>query len=146
VFVQDLVRLAAPAESKKWLGEYSNSSLCVLLANGLATIAAFVGAIWMRQHVWWRLTLISLTLEWVLAIAFAWDSNVVQLLVPSGIRLDTVGIVLNSMPAAISLVAMLRDRQLGCRHDFYHWLGISTLWATSLLSWPSLYWYTSIYG
>ncbi|HZL89464.1 MAG TPA: hypothetical protein VFB96_13955 [Pirellulaceae bacterium] len=146
VRTEDVLRLAASAQADDWLGGFSNYSLPMSVATGLATIAAFAGAIWIREHVWWRLTLISLALDWMLAIAFAWDSNLVQSLVPSGLRLDTVGILLHSMPVAVSLAAMIHDRRSGRRHDFYHWLGIFTLWATTVVSWPSHFWYAAIYG
>ncbi|HUE69266.1 MAG TPA: hypothetical protein VMP01_00090 [Pirellulaceae bacterium] len=143
VRTEDLSRLAAPAESEKWFGGYSVYSMWMSFAYGMAIAAAFLGVIWMRQNLWWRITLLSMTFDWSRLILRYWDFPPITN--PCEIRVDLLAISLHSVPAAVSVMAMIRDRHLGRRHDFYHRLGIFTLWAITLLSWPSSFWYASIY-
>jgi hypothetical protein len=104
------------------------------------------GAIWPSQSVGWRVTLISLTFHWVLVAARYWNVSLVAPTDICGLQIDTLGISLHSLPAVVLLVPTYRDWQLRRRRDCYHWLGVFTLWATVLLSWPSLFWYMAIYG
>jgi hypothetical protein len=145
VRTEDIFRLALPEQTSTWLDELSDP-VWKCISYGVPIAVAFLGAICIRQSIWWRLVLISMALQWILTVVHAWDPNLVQSLVPRGIRLDTIGLSVHSIPAAVSLAAMIHDRRSERRHDFYHWLGIFALWATTVLSWPSHFWYAAIYG
>jgi hypothetical protein len=146
VQTEDVLRLAAPIASDEWLGSYSNYSLPMICANGLAIAAAFLGAFWIHGSVWWRLTLVSLAFQWSQAFLLYWKVTCMLTLSVGGFHIDALSASLDSFPAAVSLVAMYHDWRSARRHDFYHWLGICVLWAITLLSWPSLFWYAAIYG
>jgi hypothetical protein len=142
---EDLVRLATPAESEIWFSG-SRYSLWMSLSYGLPLMTAFAGMILMRQSIWWRVTLASMTFYWSHLILRYWGINFLPIVDPCEIGVDFLGISLHSLPAAVSILAMNHDWRVGRRHDFYHWLGILTLWLYILSSWPSLFWYLKIYG
>ena len=139
---EDILRLAAPDKSLTWLSGWRLEAWRTV-AHGVPIVVAAAGALSRGQSPSWGIMLILFAANNVLVVIERWSDP--QWIFGS-MPVEVVNNLMIGLPLAASLAAVIQDRLGAKTRDFYHWLGVYTLWATALLGWAFASWHRSIYG